>query len=167
MAQPEFAEAIFRACHDRGFSTAIETTAFAERDVVARLIPHIDHVMMDIKHVDSEKHKDFTGRPNELILENAKKLALRLGPRLIIRVPVVPTFNATEAEILAIARFADALPGVERIHLLPYHRLGMDKYARLGRPYTMAGIVPSPAGLVEGFCETVRRETSLECILGG
>ena len=61
---------------------------------------------------------------------------------LIIRVPVVPTFNDTPAEIAAIARFADSLPNVTEMHLLPYHRLGQDKYAGLGRTYLMDGIVP-------------------------
>ena len=166
MAQPEFAEAILRACHDNGFNTAIETTAFAEREVVARLIPHIDHVMMDIKHMDSAKHQAYTGQPNEKILDNARWIAENAS-HLVIRVPVIPTFNATAEEIMAIARFADALPGVERIHLLPYHRLGMDKYGRLGRPYALAGIPPLAQGTVEGFCENVRAATSLECILGG
>ena len=167
LGQPEFAAALLAAAHEMGITTAIESTAFAPFEVIEGLLPHLDYYLMDIKHIDSEKHKEFTGRPNDLILSNAKRLAERLGERLIIRVPVVPTFNATEGEILAIARFADALPGVRRIHLLPYHRLGMDKYARLGRTYEMAGIVPSPAGVVEGFCEAVRKNTSLECILGG
>ena len=167
LGQPEFAAALLEAAHEMGITTAIESTAAAPFETIEKLLPHLDYYLMDIKHINSDKHKEFTGRPNELILENAKKLAARLGPRLIIRVPVVPTFNATAEEILAIARFADSLPGVERIHLLPYHRLGMDKYTRLGRPYLMSGVVPSPAGLVEGFCELVRKNTSLECILGG
>ncbi len=167
LGQPDFAAALLEAAHEMNITTAIESTAFAPFETVEKLLPHLDWYLMDIKHINSAKHEEFTGRPNELILENAKKLAARLGPRLVIRVPVVPTFNATEAEILAIARFADSLPGVERIHLLPYHRLGMDKYARLGREYTLSGIVPSPAGVVEGFCEAVRKNTSLECVLGG
>ena len=65
-----------------------------------------------------------------------------LDTRLIIRVPVIPTFNDTPEEIADIARFASTLPGVDRIHLLPYHRLGQDKYAGLGREYTMAHITP-------------------------
>lgn len=167
LGQPEFAAALLAAARDMGISTAIESTAFAPFETVERLLPYLDWYLMDIKHMNSDKHREFTGRPNELILENAKRLAARLGSRLVIRVPVVPTFNATAEEILAIARFADSLPGVEKIHLLPYHRLGMDKYARLGREYTLSGIVPSPPGVVEGFCEQVRRHTSLECILGG
>ena len=141
MAQPEFAEAIFRACHDRGFNTAIETTAFAERDVVARLIPHIDHVMMDIKHMDPVKHEAYTGVSNAQILENARWIADN-ARHMIIRVPVIPTFNDTVEEITAIARFAESLPGVHELHLLPYHRLGQDKYTGIGREYTLAHLTP-------------------------
>ena len=141
MAQPEFAEALLRAMHEFGFSTAIETTAFAHREVVQSLLPHVDHFLMDIKHMDSAKHKEFTSQPNEQILENAKYIAENAN-HLIIRVPVVPTFNDTPSEIAAIARFADSLPNVTEMHLLPYHRLGQDKYAGLGRTYLMDGIAP-------------------------
>ncbi len=141
MAQPDFSEAIFRACHDYGFNTAIETTAFADRSVVARLIPHIDHILMDIKHMDSEKHKAYTTQPNEKILENARFIAERAS-HMIIRVPVVPGFNDTPDEIAAIARFANTLYGVRELHLLPYHRLGQDKYAGIGRTYTLTEILP-------------------------
>ena len=167
LGQPEFAAALLEAAHEAGITTAIESTAFAPFETIEKLLPHLDYYLMDIKHMNSAKHEEFTGRPNEVILANARRLAERLGPRLIIRVPVVPTFNATSAEILAIARFADALPGVERIHLLPYHRLGMDKYARLGREYSLAGIAPLATNVVEGFCQEVRENTKLECILGG
>ncbi len=141
MAQPDFAEAILRACHDYGFNTAIETTAFADRAVVARLVPHIDHVLMDIKHMDSDKHKAYTGQPNDKILDNARYIAEHAS-HMVIRVPVVPGFNDTPAEIAAIARFANTLYGVRELHLLPYHRLGQDKYAGIGREYTLTEILP-------------------------
>ncbi len=141
MAQPEFAEALLRASHEYGFNTAIETTAFASREVVERLLPHVDHFLMDIKHMNSAKHEEFTTRPNEQILENAKFIAENAA-HLIIRVPTVPTFNATPAEIADIARFAATLPNVTEMHLLPYHRLGQDKYTGLGRPYFLDGITP-------------------------
>lgn len=141
MAQPEFCEALLRAFKEYGMNTAIETTAFASHEVVERILPHVDHFLMDIKHVDSRKHEAFTGRPNEQILENAKYIAENAN-HLIIRVPVVPTFNDTPSEIAAIARFADSLPNVTEMHLLPYHRLGQDKYTGLGREYLMDGILP-------------------------
>ncbi len=167
LGQPDFSAALLEAAHGEGITTAIESTAFAPFETIEKLLPHLDYYLMDIKHINSKKHEEFTGRPNELILQNARRLAALLGPRLIIRVPVVPTFNATEEEVLEIARFADSLPGVKRIHLLPYHRLGADKYVRLGRTYLLDGVPPSPEGLVAGFCEACRRHTSLECVLGG
>ena len=141
MAQPEFSEALLRAAHEYGYDTAIETTAFASREVVDRLLPHVDHFLLDIKHVDSEKHREFCGKPNDVILDNARYIAEN-AKELIIRVPVVPTFNASEAEIAAIAAFASSLPRVNELHLLPYHRLGQDKYAGLGREYTLSHITP-------------------------
>ncbi len=140
MAQPQFARDLFIEAHERGINTAIETTACAKWETVESIIPHIDTIMMDIKHMNSEKHKAFTRQPNELILENAKKIALR-HKGLIIRVPVIPTFNDTVEEISAIAEFASSLNGVEKIHLLPYHRFGVDKYAGIGRDYTLPEIV--------------------------
>ena len=94
--------------------------------------------------MDSAKHEEFTSQPNELILENAKYIAEN-AKHLIIRVPVVPTFNDTPSEIAAIARFADSLPNVTEMHLLPYHRLGQDKYTGLGRKYLLDGIAPPTA----------------------
>jgi pyruvate formate lyase activating enzyme len=61
---------------------------------------------------------------------------------MVVRVPVVPTFNDSAKEIAAIARFADALPNVNELHLLPYHRLGSDKYPGIGREYSLAELVP-------------------------
>ena len=141
MAQPEFTEALLRVVHEYGYNTAIETTAYASRDIIDRLLPHVDLFLMDIKHMNSEKHKEFTSKPNEIILENAKYIAEN-AKQLIIRVPTVPTFNDTPEEIADIARFADALPNVTELHLLPYHRLGQDKYAGIGRTYTLSHILP-------------------------
>lgn len=144
MAQPEFSEALLRASHEYGFNTAIETTAFASRETVERLIPHVDHFLMDVKHMNSQKHEEFTGRPNKQIISNAHFIAENAN-HLIIRVPVVPTFNDTPSEIATIAKFASSLPNVTELHLLPYHRLGQDKYTGLGRTYLMDGIAP-PTG---------------------
>ena len=167
MAQPDFSEAILRACHDYGFNTAIETTAFASRDVVARLLPHVDHFLMDIKHMDSRKHEEFTGRPNEQIIENAKFIAENARD-LIIRVPCVLTFNATPDEIAAIARFASSLPGVRELHLLPYHRLGQDKYTGLGRKYLLDGIEPPQNELMATLVKAAKRAApNLHVQIGG
>ena len=163
--QPEFSEALLRVCRERGITTAIETTGYADMDVIRRLLPHIDTVLMDIKHINGEKHKEFTTRDNALILENAAHIA-REARRLIIRTPVVPTFNDTAEEIGEIARIASTLERVTEMHLLPYHRIGSDKYAGLGRKYEMAHISPPDKAHMEMLAETVRKY-GLKCQIGG
>ena len=106
--------------------------------------------------MNGEKHKAFTGQSNERILENAPKIAAGVK-RLIVRVPTIPTFNDTPEEIEAIARFAKTLPGVNELHLLPYHRLGADKYKKLGRTYTLPDILPPSDAHMQHLLEVVRR----------
>jgi pyruvate formate lyase activating enzyme len=120
---------------------------------------------MDIKHTDSEKHKAFTTQPNERILANAVKIAEN-ARKLIIRVPVIPTFNDTEAEIASIAKFASTLKGVDEINLLPYHSFGRDKYVGLGREYLM-GDIPSPTDEHMKRLKDVVERYGLKCNIGG
>lgn len=153
LCQPAFSEALLKVAKQRGISTAIETAGYAKLDVVKRIIPHVDTVLMDIKHMDAEKHREFTGKDNALILENARYIA-KESRELIIRVPVIPTFNDTPSEIRDIARFARSL-GVRELHLLPYHRIGSDKYAGLGRTYTMAHISVPDKQQMQELLQTV------------
>ena len=154
--QPDFSEALLRAAKESGITTAIETTGYAEISVIRRLLPYVDTVLMDIKHMDAEKHRAYTTRDNVLILENARHIA-REANRLIVRTPVIPTFNDTPEEIRAIAEFAVSLGSVKEMHLLPYHRIGSDKYAGLGRAYTMAHIQPPDKETMQGLLEVVNR----------
>lgn len=156
MAQPDFAVALLKACHQNGINTAIETTAFAEPSVVESFIPHVDTFLMDIKHINSRKHEEFTTRPNDKILQNARLIAEK-AKKLIIRVPVIPGFNDTEEEIGEIASFAASLPNVNEIHLLPYHRMGQDKYEGLGRPYLMGDVPPPTAEKMQALIQVCKQ----------
>lgn len=167
LCQPDFARALLRESKEIGINTALESTACAKYEIIESILPYLDTYLMDIKHVNTEKHKRFTGQSNELIMENAKKIARSKMTDLVIRVPVIPTFNATPEEIKAIASFAATLPGVRKLHLLPYHRLGQDKYDRLGREYTMRDIVPMEPDYVEMLLETAKKVSGLECQIGG
>ncbi len=167
LCQPQFAKALLKAAKEDGLTTAMESMGCAEYSVIDDILEYLDCYLMDIKHVNPIKHKQFTGRSNELMLENAKKIAASGKTELIIRVPVIPTFNATPEEISAIARFAGSLPGVKKLHLLPYHRLGQDKYEGLGREYTMADIVPMEQSYVEKLLQAAKSACNLECQIGG
>lgn len=80
---------------------------------------------------------------------------------------MIPTFNDTPEEIRAIAACAKALGHVKRIHLLPYHRLGQDKYDGLGREYQMGGIVPPGGEQMERLLRAAEESSGLECQIGG
>ncbi len=163
--QPDFGIALLKAAHENGINTAIETTGFADWEIIEQFIPAVDVFLMDIKHINSAKHKEFTTRPNELILQNARKIAEK-AKRLIIRVPVIPGFNDTVEEIGEIAKFTASLPNVNEIHLLPYHRMGKDKYDGLARPYLM-GDVPSPTASKMQELLAVCKSYGLTTHLGG
>ncbi len=165
LGQPDFARDLLRACQERGLHTAVESTANAPFESIAKILPYLDLFLMDIKHMDSAKHKEYTTAPNELILENAKKIA-ESGVELIIRTPVIPSFNDTAAEIRAIAKFAATLRGVKEHHLLPYHRLGQDKYGGLGRRYALDGVEPPTQERME-YLLSVAEESGLKCQIGG
>lgn len=167
LCQPQFARDLLHAAKAVGINTAMESMGCAKWEVIEEILPYLDHYLMDIKHMDGEKHKRFTGRDNGLMLENAGKIAAHGGTRLSIRVPVIPTFNDRPEEIRAIAVFADKLPGVEDIYLLPYHRLGQDKYEGLGRVYELPDILPPEPEQMERLKGEVERSTGLKCHIGG
>lgn len=137
--QPALCEALLRLGRDAGINTAVETCGHTQWEVLARLVPHLDTILIDLKHVDAARHLTHTGMENTLILENIRRLAAAGAP-LRIRVPLIPGFNATVQEMSAIVAWVKALPGpVQGIDLLPYHALGKSKYAGLGRDYPWEG----------------------------
>ncbi len=167
LCQPEFARDLLRAAKEGGINTAMESMGCAKWEVIEQILPYLDHYLMDIKHMNSAKHKEFTGKGNELMLENARRIAESGQTKLSIRVPVIPTFNDTPEEIKGIAVFADKLPGVEEIYLLPYHRLGQDKYEGLGRTYQLPDILPPEPEHMEMLQKVVETSTKLRCQIGG
>lgn len=165
LAQPEFARDLLRACKENGLHTAVESTGNAPWEHIEGILPYLDLYLLDIKHMDSAKHKEYTTAGNERILENAQKIA-ESGVELIIRTPVVPTFNDTPEEIRAIAKFAASLENVKEHHLLPYHRLGQDKYEGLGRSYSLKEIEPPSKERME-YLLSVAEESGLKVQIGG
>ena len=166
LAQIEFARDLLCACKEAGLHTAVESTANAPFDKIEAILPYLDMYLMDIKHMDSAKHKQYTGVDNGLILQNAKRISQSGQTELIIRTPVVPTFNDTAEEIRAISKFAASLDGVRQHHLLPYHRLGQDKYTGLGRSYSLKDVQPPTQEKMQ-FLLSVAEESGLLCQIGG
>lgn len=167
LLQPEFAKGLLQGAKDMGINTAIESMGFAKWETIQSILPYLDTYLMDIKHMNPEKHRQWCGRDNVLMVENAMKIAKSRQCKLIIRVPVIPGFNDTEAELLEIAKYADSLPGVEQIHILPYHNYGQGKYEGLNRRYDMGNAPIPSADKMERFKNVIEKETSLKCQIGG
>lgn len=165
LAQADFAAELLCECKAQGLHTAIESAASLPFSEIEKLLPYLDLYLMDIKHMDSDKHKRFTGVENRLILENARRVA-KSSVELIIRTPVVPGFNDTAEEISAISSFAASLDGVREHHLLPYHRLGADKYGGLGREYSLGHTEPPSKERME-YLLSVAQSSGLICQIGG
>jgi pyruvate formate lyase activating enzyme len=133
--QSDMAEALLKLAKVEGISTAMETCGHTQWQVFERLLPYLDNVLFDVKHIDDHLHRMFTGIGNDLILSNLQQLA-KLNAPVTIRVPLIPGFNADSACIRAIAEFVLSLDGlVSSIDLLPYHTLGKAKYQALSRDY--------------------------------
>jgi pyruvate formate lyase activating enzyme len=153
--QPAFAEALLHLAKAAGIATALETAGHTQWPVFARLLPLLDLILYDLKHVDCERHRQHTGVGNELILANLRQLAAQNTP-LIVRIPLIPGFNADDASLHAVAALIVTLgPAVQRVDLLPYHTLGQAKYRALGRPYPWAESARLTEAQVQACCDCV------------
>jgi pyruvate formate lyase activating enzyme len=133
----DFLEALLQEAQRRYLDTAIETCGCAPYESLRRAAKHLNQILFDIKSMDSQKHKEYTGYGNEQILENFTRLCAEFPdlPKKV-RTPVVPGFNDTEEDIRAIRQFAAGKPNVT-YEPLKYHSFGKGKYTALGREYPM------------------------------
>lgn len=132
---PTLAHSLFKASHEKGIHTAVETCLHVPWHAIEPSLPYVDLFLADLKHVDGDVFKQWAGGSAKRVLENLKRLAAA-GKKITIRVPLIPGFNADEASVKAITRFAADELNVREIHFLPYHTLGMNKYTLLGQPYS-------------------------------
>lgn len=164
--QPAFAEALLRLAKQAGIATALETSGHTQWPVFARLLPLLDLILYDLKHVDCERHRRITGLGNELILANLRQLVAHQSP-LIVRIPLIPGFNADAESLHDMAQFiAELGPAVQRVDLLPYHTLGKAKYRALGRSYPWAEHARLTEDQVQA-CLAILAECKLPVTIGG
>ena len=136
LSQPEFLTKIAKRCREEGIHVMLESCGFANYEKFKTVLPYINAMFMDIKHIDPERHKELTGQDNVLILENIRKIA-EFGIPITARTPVIPGYNAEESNIRGIAEFIKTVPNIKDYELLAYHNLGESKYRALGRDYEL------------------------------
>ena len=135
LMHPEFTLNLLRILGEKGFHRALDTTLFAPREVVAKMAPECEVFLIDLKSMDSEIHKKFTGVSNEVILENIKFIS-SLNHPYYIRIPLISGVNADEINRESTSRFLSSLDRLpERVDLLSYHDIGKGKHERIGSVY--------------------------------
>jgi pyruvate formate lyase activating enzyme len=164
LAQPDFARELLKACKEKGWHTAIETTGFTTPEVIADVFPYVDLALTDIKAINPAVHLANTGIENSQILENLLRISFLT--KTIVRIPVIPGVNDNPEEIHNIAEFARLMSNVDTLHLLPYHSFGENKYGLLGRIYPMG----EADSIAESKMELLKREvesSGFHCHIGG
>lgn len=132
LAQPAFLRALLARLHTGlGFHTCLDTCGYAPWEVLRDMLPQLDLILLDIKHMTGSRHQEATGADNGPILRNARELG-RVGFPVLVRLPLVPGFNDDEENLESLAAFMRE-NGLGRIEIMPYHELGRSKYAALGK----------------------------------
>jgi pyruvate formate lyase activating enzyme len=162
--QHSFLKTFLIECKERGLNTAVETSGYVETDIMNDILEYIDILLMDLKHVDDEKHVKGTGASNKLILKNWNMVARKTN-NVICRVPVIPDFNDSIDEIYGIADFIKNI-GIKEMHLLPYHKLGEGKYKSLGLNYELTGTQPPSNDKIQKYKE-ICESLDLKVQIGG
>lgn len=135
MAQFCFIKSLLKSCYDAYIHTALETCGFAPWEHFRQVLPYLEWIFFDLKHLNDESHREATGAGNRQILENARRLAENeKNYRLMFRLPLIKNFNDDPQSLRQIAKFLREL-GKREINLLPQHHLGAGKYQSLGLDY--------------------------------
>jgi len=145
LSQPAFLRELLEASRRERLHTAVDTCGHAPRDELLAAAIHTDLFLYDLKLVDDERHRRYTGVSNALILENLEALG-RSHKNIRLRIPIVPGVNDDAENLRAAARLAASLPGVRQVDLLPYHDLGRHKAARGERDETTPPVAAAPGG---------------------
>ncbi len=155
LMQPVFLLSLLSACRAEGIRTAVDTTCHADPQMIQRVGEMADLFLCDIKHMDCELHKQFTGVGNERILSNIRMLSA-VAREIHVRIPIIPGFNGGRHNIEQTARFVQSLKTVRRVDILPYNRGGLEKAVRLtGEVDLMQGQTPDD-GIMSEIAEILR-----------
>ena len=140
----DFTAEILAACKNHGLNTALDTCGYGEWAVYEKVLHLVDFILFDIKAVDEKRHIEFTGVSNLTIKENLRRL-LRMGKRLILRLPVIPPLNNDDNDLFSLmGLLRDSDKELIEIELLPYNVLTRSKYNKYGATLT---INPEPCGI--------------------
>ena len=132
LVQYAYTKELLKTCKENGINTCIETCGYADWKKVKEVMEYVDLVLYDVKHMDIKQHKICTGVGNEIILDNLKMISQVLNKSIIIRVPIIPGYNAAKENIKALGEFIKReVPTCVEVNLLPFHKMGESKKIQL------------------------------------
>jgi pyruvate formate lyase activating enzyme len=141
LMQPGFLSALLKACREQEIHTVVDTSGFANWNVFEQIRKDVDLFLYDLKHMNSTRHREATGVPNEVILGNLQKLAEH-GHRITVRIPLIPGINDDENNLVESGKFLASLPKLEGVELMGYHNIAQAKYEALSREYKLTDTKP-------------------------
>jgi pyruvate formate lyase activating enzyme len=167
MLQTEFLAEALKACKENGYHTAVDTSGYSRAENFRAVIPYTDLFLFDLKHLDDEKHNQFTGVSNSLIISNFK-LLVESGKDIMVRVPVIPGFNDDPANLDELKNFLMTIKSknLKKINLLPYHKTGSSKYKKFNIPNRMENVTP-PSHERMNELKKLFEETGIKVKIGG
>lgn len=165
--QVDFAADVLKRCNDAGVHTAIETSLNSKYENVWELASKCDIMICDLKHMDSNKHNEGTGAPNELILENFIKLNKDYQKEIAVHIPLIPGYNDDEDNIRKTVEFLSPLEKVKRIDLLPFNPLPIGKYLAMGKPWEYNMVERQPDEFIYNLKKMVESYNRFNVSIGG
>jgi pyruvate formate lyase activating enzyme len=165
LMQPEFLLELLDACGELNLHRTVDTSGYADMPVLLKVARKTDLFLYDLKSMDAEKHRAYTGVSNEKILANLMRLAQN-GARVQVRLPVIPGINSDAQNIDQTADFIHSLGSIERISLLPFHNSATGKYSRLGMPWILPPLEPLSAELLQSIVARFKN-SGLKVRIGG
>ena len=165
LAQPDFLLALLAESRERGVHTCVDTSGLAGERTLLQVAGMTDLFLYDIKLIDDNRHREFSGVDNRVILSNLAVLA-RIGAEVWVRVPFIPGINDDRADLDALAAFLGGLERRYPVFLLPYHLIAQDKYGRLGYEYPLVGLEPPSVAQVQTAAARLR-DKGLQVTIGG
>lgn len=169
LQQADFVATVLKQCRERGIHTAIETSLHIPYGNIEKVLPWLNTLYVDIKHMESTSHKHWVGADNLLILANLKKIDQSGYPlEIYVRIPIIPGVNDSDANLVKTAAFCRSIAKLKEIELLPYHRLGSETYRNLGLTYPLQDLaVPSPERIQERADFLSRQKPGVMIRVGG
>ena len=155
--QTEFLLDALKMCKEMGVHTTIESSFMTRFENIKKVLNYVDQFIVDIKLMNADMHKEYTGVSNEIILNNIQKL-MEYDVSLLIRTPLIPNITATKENLVAIGEFVSKLEHTVDIELLNYNPLAESKYPMVQQEYTLNGLKPFTDSEVEKFYSYVKGE---------